>query len=209
MPQPQRLLLPDIRNPCQRRDLPRYLQQLFLALPLQRRIQLVADVEVVFHRAFAAAGDEDDVLDARSNRLFHPILNDRLVDQRQHLLGNNLGCGQEARAQATCGKHCLADFLLMRNPIPSCYWLRTESHPSRNPALLKVSQDLRYLRIGIPITRKLAGIAPVSTAQANHPQHRLPHNLDRRKSLLQKCVVELLQAKRRALASCAYPRAAS
>jgi hypothetical protein len=66
---------------------------------------------VVFHRAFTAPGDEDNVLDARSNCLFHAVLDDGFVDKGQHFFGDHLGGGQEARAQAARGKYGLADLI--------------------------------------------------------------------------------------------------
>jgi hypothetical protein len=71
-----------------------------LAALFQRRVQFEAVVEVVLHRALAAAGDDDDVLDPRRDRLFHAVLDDGLVHQRQHLFGNHLGGRQKARAQS-------------------------------------------------------------------------------------------------------------
>jgi hypothetical protein len=62
-----------------------------LTLPRQLCVQLEAVVEVILYRALAAACDDDDVLDPRRNRLFHTILDDGLVHQRQHLFGNHLG----------------------------------------------------------------------------------------------------------------------
>src|ERR1017187_5598911 len=76
-----------------------------LPLPCQRRIQLEAMVEMVLHSAFAAPGHDDDVLDPRRDRLFHAVLDDGLVHQRQHLLGNHFGGRQKARAQPTRRKN--------------------------------------------------------------------------------------------------------
>ena len=46
---------------------------------------------------------------------FDAVLDDRLVDEHQHLLGLRLGGGQEPRAQAGGGKHRLADRPFMRS----------------------------------------------------------------------------------------------
>ncbi|MNC94067.1 hypothetical protein D3C83_108350 [compost metagenome] len=48
----------------------------------------------------AAAGDDDDVVDAGGDGLLDAVLHDRLVDQRQHFLRLRLGGRQEARAEA-------------------------------------------------------------------------------------------------------------
>ncbi len=47
--------------------------------------------------------------EARGDRLLDHVLDDRLVDERQHLLRLRLGGGQEARAEAGGGEHGLAD----------------------------------------------------------------------------------------------------
>ena len=116
MAQTKRLLLPHIADPRQRRDAARDSQQLVLAALFERRVQLEAVVEVVFHRALAAAGDDDDVLNSGGDRLFHAVLNDGLVDQRQHLLGDDLGGRQKTRAEPARGKYCFAYSLLISSP---------------------------------------------------------------------------------------------
>ena len=66
--------------------------------------QLVADVEVILNRAFAATGDDDDLVAPGGDGLFHAVLNDRLIDQRQHLFGLCLGRGQKSGTQPAAGK---------------------------------------------------------------------------------------------------------
>ena len=63
---------------------------------------------MILDRVLAAAGDEDDVVDAGGERLFDAVLDDRLVDERQHLFRLRLGRREEARAEARGGKHGLA-----------------------------------------------------------------------------------------------------
>ena len=109
--QAERLLLAHVADARQRGDTARDREQFLLAAALERRVELEAEVEVVFHGAFAAAGDDDDVLDAGGNGLFDAVLDDGLVDQRQHLLGNDLGGRQKARAQAACGEDRFANLL--------------------------------------------------------------------------------------------------
>ena len=48
----------------------------------------------------------------RGHGLFHAVLNDRLVDQRQHFLRLSFGGGQETRAQAGGGENGFANFHL-------------------------------------------------------------------------------------------------
>ena len=57
----------------------------------------------------AAPGDEDELLAAGRCRLLQRVLDDRLVDDRQHLLGQHLGRGQHPRAQPGHRKHNLAE----------------------------------------------------------------------------------------------------
>ena len=57
-------------------------------------------VEMVLDRRLAAAGDEDEFLDSRFAGLLDGILDQRLVDDRQHLLGHRLGRRQEPGAEA-------------------------------------------------------------------------------------------------------------
>ena len=66
-------------------------------------------VEMVLDDALVAAGDEDEMLDPGGARLVHHVLDDRPVDDRQHLLGHGLGRRQEARAETGNGKNGLAD----------------------------------------------------------------------------------------------------
>ena len=74
-----------------------------------RRFEFVGNIEVIDDRGLAAAGHEDHLLDPRLARLVHRILDQRPVDDRQHFLGDRLGGGQEARAEAGDGEHGFAD----------------------------------------------------------------------------------------------------
>ena len=60
----------------------------------------------------AAARDEAELLDTRFPGFLHRILDQGLVDDGQHLLGQRLGGGQEARAQARDGQDSLAKRLV-------------------------------------------------------------------------------------------------
>ena len=64
---------------------------------------------MVLDDALVAAGDEDEMLDPGLARLVDDILQDRTVDDGQHLLGNRLRRRQEAGAEARHGKHGLAE----------------------------------------------------------------------------------------------------
>ena len=67
------------------------------------------DVEMIFDGVLAAAGDEDDVVDAGRDRFFDAVLDDRLVDERQHFLGLRFGGGEESGAEAGGGEDGFAD----------------------------------------------------------------------------------------------------
>ena len=64
---------------------------------------------MVLDDALVAAGDEDEMLDPGLARLVDDVLQDRTVDDGQHLLGDRLGRRQEAGAEAGDGKHGLAE----------------------------------------------------------------------------------------------------
>ena len=81
------------------------LQQGLLASRFQLAFKLVGGVEMVFNGALAAAGDEDHMADAGGVGLFHRILNQRLVDHRQHFLGLGFGGRQKPCAQAGDGEN--------------------------------------------------------------------------------------------------------
>ena len=80
-----------------------------LAARGEHLFELELPVEMVLDDALVAAGDEDEMLDAGVPRLVDDMLNDRTVDDGQHLLGHRLGRGQEAGAEPCHGEHGLAD----------------------------------------------------------------------------------------------------
>src|SRR3954464_1666328 len=80
-----------------------------LAARGQRRIELEHPVEMIFDDTFVAAGDKDEVLDAGFPGLVIDVLDQRLVDDRQHFLRHRLGGGQDAGAEAGNGKYGFAD----------------------------------------------------------------------------------------------------
>ena len=85
---------------------------------------------MVFDHMLAAAGDENELPDTRLARLFDGILDDGLVDHRQHFFGNGLGGGQKAGAHPRdrkygftnalwCG-HLKTDDSSTTTPTPHC-----------------------------------------------------------------------------------------
>ena len=111
----ERLLLAHVADAGERGDAARDGEQLFFAAALEGGVQFEADVEVVFHGALAAAGDDDDVLDAGGDGLFNAVLDDGLVDQSQHLFGDDFGGGQKTRAESAGGEDRLAYLLCHLN----------------------------------------------------------------------------------------------
>ena len=79
------------------------------AARFEERLELDRDVEVIFDGVLAAAGDEDDVVDARGDRFLDAVLNDRLVDERKHFLGLGFGRRQETGSEAGGGEDGFAN----------------------------------------------------------------------------------------------------
>ena len=90
----------DLGEIADRADLPQHLD---VALLLEQVLELVGEVEVVLDRPLLAGGDDDHLLDAGRHGLLDRVLDDRLVDEREHLLGLGLRRRQETGAP-TCGR---------------------------------------------------------------------------------------------------------
>src|ERR1035441_191049 len=97
--QSQGFLLPGVRNVDHVGDVAHDGKQILLAPRFKHVFQLEADVKMIFDGAFAAAGDDNDVLNSGMQRLFDTVLNEGFVDQRQHLHRLRLGGGQERPAK--------------------------------------------------------------------------------------------------------------
>ena len=80
-----------------------------LAAPLERGVELELIIEMIFDHALVAAGDEDEMLDARFARLVDHMLDQRPVDHGEHFLRHRLGGGEEAGAETGDGEDRLAD----------------------------------------------------------------------------------------------------
>ena len=59
---------------------------------------------MILDGVLAAPGDQNDVVDARGDGLFDAVLNDRLVDERQHFFGLRFGGRQKPRAEPCDGE---------------------------------------------------------------------------------------------------------
>ena len=69
------------------------LQQVGFAALLEHVFEFVADVEMVFDGLLAASGDDENLVAAGGHGLFDSVLDDGLVDQREHFFGLSFGCG--------------------------------------------------------------------------------------------------------------------
>ena len=77
----------------------------------ERALEFELAVEMILDDTLVAPRHEDEMFDARLERLIDHILDERPVDDRQHLLRHGLGRGQEARAETGDREDGLADFL--------------------------------------------------------------------------------------------------
>ena len=84
-------------------------EQIALSLRLELLLQVMIGVEVVLDRSLRVAGDEHQLLGAGGQRLFRRILDQRLVDDRQHLLRAGLGRRKETCAAAGDREHGRSD----------------------------------------------------------------------------------------------------
>src|ERR1019366_7427258 len=110
VPQSQGLLLAHVGHADQIGNAADDGQQLLLFARLQQVFQLEADIEMVLDGALAAARYHDDVLNARVDRLLHPILDDRLVHDGQHFFGLRLGGGKKAGAEPGGRENSFSNF---------------------------------------------------------------------------------------------------
>src|SRR5699024_7994751 len=101
--------LPDIVDIGQFRRVPHGGELLIVALLRQCGLESVDPVEMVFERSLVAAGDHEDVAEVGIDGLFDDVLDRRLVDDGEHLLGGGLGRGEETGSQTGDGDHGLAN----------------------------------------------------------------------------------------------------
>jgi hypothetical protein len=82
----------------------------------QVHLELRRVVEVVLDRSLPPAGDDDQVLDPRIDRLLNHVLDHRAVDEREHLLGHRLRRREEPGAEACRRNDGLPDPLHQQTP---------------------------------------------------------------------------------------------
>ena len=107
MTQPQRLLLPHDIDVARRRTGAVERGKRFAA-PRHRLFEFEGMVEMIFDQALAAAGHENELLDARLAGFIDRILNQGPVDDRKHFLWHRLGRRKEPGSKAADGEHGLA-----------------------------------------------------------------------------------------------------
>lgn len=93
-----------------RLDAAHEVEQLLFVARFEFRFDLVGLVEMIFDSALAAARHEDHFGDAGGNRFFNGVLDQRLVNDRQHFLGTCFGSRQKSCPEARYGKHGFGDF---------------------------------------------------------------------------------------------------
>ena len=124
-PRPERLALAHVVDVGQVGQAADLVELVVLARRLERHLELDRAVEVVLEAALAATGDDEDVVDAGPHGLLDDVLDRRLVDHRQHLLGLRLGGGQEAGAQPGGRDDGLAHSLVIGARLPVDQWMGT------------------------------------------------------------------------------------
>ena len=84
-------------------------EQVGLAALAQCRFELEGAVEMILDRALRAARDKKELLDARRLGLFDRIMDQRLVDDRQHFLRHRLGRRKKPGAEPGDRENGFAD----------------------------------------------------------------------------------------------------
>ena len=130
-------------------------QQLGLALRFQRRLEIRRTIEVILDRLLRVSGDEHEMIDTGRYRFFRRVLDEGLVDDREHLLRERLRRRQEPGAQPRHGedrlsnsiRHCLT---------PSVEFRRFAAGGSRGrvvPHAVRISFEAPEMRAPPVVTR--------------------------------------------------------
>jgi hypothetical protein len=94
MPKPERHALPhEDAGRLRRDDVAHEPEHVVLAGLGELSLELRVRVEMILNRPLRRARDENQALGPRVESLFDGVLNQRFVDDRQHLLGRRLGSG--------------------------------------------------------------------------------------------------------------------
>jgi hypothetical protein len=91
----------------------------FAAL-LENLLEFEGMIEMILHQVLAASGDQHELIDPRGFRFFDGVLDQGLVDDRQHFLGHALGCRQEPRAETGHGQDGFTDWFVQKDSPETC-----------------------------------------------------------------------------------------
>ena len=102
-------------------------QQFVLPLRFERGLELRRTIEVILDRLLGVSGDEHEMLDPGRDCFLHRVLDERLVDDREHLLRKRLRRRQEPGTETRHRKdrlsnpdrHCLASSIGDTSPPPA------------------------------------------------------------------------------------------
>src|SRR5262249_27199258 len=86
-----------------------FLEPVGLSAIAQSGFELDGAVEMIIDRALPPAGNKEELLDPGCLRLLDRIMDERLVNDRQHFLWHRLGRGQETRSQPGYREDSFAD----------------------------------------------------------------------------------------------------
>src|SRR5262249_43305404 len=106
---------------------------------LERAVKMIVD------GTLAAAGDKEELLDAGCLRLFDRVMNERFVDDRQHLLRHRLGGRQKAGSQPGHRENGFANWPVhivlerVRAALSKCRGHRVTGRPDTNVCLVSVT----------------------------------------------------------------------
>ena len=109
MAKAQRLGLTHIADLGQLRYGTSHFQQRRLALRHKRGLKLRGGIEVVLHRCFPPARNNDDFVTASCYGLFNTVLNQGFVDQYEHFFRHRLGGRKKTGAHSCSWKNCLSN----------------------------------------------------------------------------------------------------
>jgi len=104
------LLAGEARRTGLRQDMREQRQFGILVALAQHLLEFELNIEIVFDHTFATAGHEYEMFDAGFRRFIDHILDDRLVDDRQHFFWHSLCGRQEAGAEARNREDCFTNF---------------------------------------------------------------------------------------------------
>src|SRR3989339_582260 len=123
---------------------------------------------MVLNRPLVVSRHQDNIFDSRSHTLFYHVLDNRLVDNRQHLLGHRLGLGQESSAKPSRRNNRFSHLLLAHSVINSfSFSLPSSSNFAIAPStcFCICSSHVLILSSLIPASPSCASIASLISAR--------------------------------------------